>query len=73
MVCEEINKLSAFKYGMAQKQYILSLLPIAGVMETGSYLPTYHTIYRSKAQNIRDEKVQCVEDVRMKGMSCEYL
>lgn len=69
MVYEEINKLSAFEYGVVQKQYIVFLLPSVGAIETGSYLPTYHTTYRSKAQNIRDEKVQCVEDVKMMVMS----
>lgn len=39
MVWEEINKLSAFEYGVVQKQYIVSLFPIAGAMETGSYFP----------------------------------
>lgn len=59
MVYEEINKLSAFKCGVVQKQYIVFLLPNVGVIETGSYLPTY----RSKAQNMRDEKLHCVERV----------
>jgi hypothetical protein len=69
LVCEEINKLSALKYDVVRKQYTVFLVPNAGAIETGSYLPTYHTTYRSKSQNIRDEKVHFFEDVKIMVMS----
>jgi hypothetical protein len=67
LVYEEINKLSAFKYGVVQKQYTTFLLLSVGATETGS-LPTYHTTYttyKNKAHSIRKVKVQCVEDGKM--------